>query len=172
MQKKFNKWFEKIKKGTEGYEGISYEKGRLLHVSETHEARLELLKIMMIKSDGQVEEIIWSVDDNKEEMKQLRIFIKNAEELLLSFDCGKEIYYFGDDEKLLNQSSEIQEVFIYIEGEYTDVLIHAEKADKVEYIVNMSGARTTFIRKIYEVMQEAQKHGTILLEGTLQKNQE
>lgn len=150
MEKKFNKWYEKIRKGVEGYEGISYEKERLLHMAESHEAELDLVKIKIRKSDNQVEEAIWSMGSDVKKMNQIRLFIKNFEEMLLSTDAGKKIHYFGDNAKLSDKSSEINEIIIYIQGAHGVFLIRAKKGEKMQYLADLAGGKSTFMHDIYE----------------------
>lgn len=149
MKKKFEKWYRKIMKGEEGFEGITFEKNRLLHSAEQHFAELETVKIRFLKKGKVTKEISFEKKDLDENTPLLRIFLKKYSELFLSTDAGKTQIYFGDDTRYCNAN--VDEILIYIKGEHGCFILHGREGQKLQYLSNIgTGDATEFMFTLYE----------------------
>lgn len=143
LQKDFNKWYNKVKNGVEGYEGISSEKGKLLHSSEFHVADLEVVGMKLWNKGQLVKQELWEVNEEGDNADQLRILIKRCAELLVTTDLGKTIWYFGDNSKCCDSASSVDEILIYLQGKSGSYLVHGNSGEKVRYLANI-GAGDAF----------------------------
>ena len=148
MEKKFIKCYEKIMKGAEGYEGVSFENGRLVHSMELHVAELENVKIITFKKGEVVKKVSFGMNEPDANTPLLRILIKKYSEMFLSMDGGKTKFYFGDNLKYCNQ--EIDESLLYIKGEHGSYLLHGTEGQKLQYLSNIgTGDASAFMLKMF-----------------------
>lgn len=148
MNKKFEKCYSKIRKGEDGYEGISFESGRLVHSMELHEAELETVRIKTFRKGKLIETISLKKGVLDDTSPLLKLFIKKYSELFLSTDAGKTKFYFGDDPKYSNQS--IDEIIVYIKGNHGCFLLHGTEGQKLQYLSNIgTGDASAFMLKMF-----------------------
>lgn len=148
--KLLNKWYDKVMSGVEGYEGISCEKGKLIHFSEFHVAELEVVGIKLWKQGQLVRQEVWDLNEGNVG-EELKILIKRCAELIITTDLGKTVWYFGDNSKYHDVVPVTDEILIYIQGRSGSYLVHGRCKDKISYLANIgAGDAFELMRRMFE----------------------
>ena len=157
LEKTAKKWYDKVRCGEEGYEGISYERGRVVHSMERHIAELEVVGVKMWKNGNLVGQEVWNADKENDNPIPLKVVIKRYGELLVTMDLGKSILYFGDNTKYQDGNQYADEIGLYIQGSSGCYLIQGSVGRKIHYLGNIGvGDASLLMSNLFEML-ESQK---------------